>query len=381
MKDHNQMGHIVIEPAWRFRDSEGKEIDPLLFRLLAAIREHGRLTAASRQIGYSYRHCWKLLNQWAAFFGTPLVELTQGRGARLAPLGETLTWAAERVQARLGPQLYSLGVEIDREINRAMTDSQPTLRVAASYGYAIALLPELVAGSGLRLELNYLGSVDALAAMNRGQADIAGFHVPVGPLAAPLFERYGPWLKPRAHRLIRLVLRTQGLLLAPGNPKRIRGLADLSRPDVRFVNRQEGSGTRLLLDELLAEARIDAAGIPGYGSVEFTHAAVAAHVASGQVDAGFGVKAAASRFGLDFLPLAQERYVLAMHKDTAARMPAQQLVSILAGEGFARAVGELAGYEVQAPGTAISIEELFSPGSADLGASPRAETRPTLAQA
>ena len=355
------MPRISIEPALTFRDHSGNDIDPVLFRLLAAIREHGRLTAASREVGYSYRHCWNMVREWSNFFGAPLVDLTRGRGARLAPLGEALAWSVERVQARLGPQLHNLAQEIDREINRAVLETEPTVRVAASHGYAVALLPELVAAEGgLRLELNYLNSVDAVAAMVRGQADVAGFHIPAGPLAQTLFGRYSRWLKPRNHVLVRLVTREQGLMLAPGNPCDIRCIADLARPGLRFINRQEGAGTRALLDAMLADVRIDPAAIPGYTDVEFTHAAVAAHVASGQVDAGFGVAAAAARFGLEFVPLATERYVLAMSRETAQQKPAQRLMSILAGQRFADSVGELPGYRVVSPGTAISIEALAS---------------------
>jgi molybdate transport repressor ModE-like protein len=197
------------------------DIDPVLFRLLAAVREHGRLTAATREVGYSYRHCWNMIRDWSEFFGAPLVDLTRGRGARLAPLGEALTWAVERVQARLGPQLHNLAQEIDREINRAVLATEPTVRVAASHGYAVALLPELVAAEGgLRLELNYLNSIDAVAAMVRGQADVAGFHIPIGRLAGPLFARYGRWLKTRSHAPARPATRAQGLMLAPGDPHR-----------------------------------------------------------------------------------------------------------------------------------------------------------------
>jgi molybdate transport repressor ModE-like protein len=352
---------ISIEPALTFRDHSGDDIDPVLFRLLAAIREHGRLTVASREVGYSYRHCWNLLHQWSDFFGAPLVDLTRGRGTRLAPLGEALAWAVERVQARLGPQLHNLAQEIDREINRAVLDTEPTVRVAASHGYAVALLPELVAAEGgLRLELNYLSSVDAVAAMVRGQADVAGFHLPIGPLAAPLFSRYARLLKPRSHVLVRLVTRVQGLMLAPGNPHRVGGIADLMRPGLRFINRQEGAGTRTLLDAMIERDGIDSGAIHGYTDIEFTHAAVAAHVASGQVDAGFGVAAAAARFGLDFIPLATERYVLAMTRETAQQKAAQRLIDVLAGQRFADSVGDLAGYRVLSPGVAIDFDALTS---------------------
>lgn len=359
------MPRISIEPALSFRDHDGDDIDPVLFRLLTAIRDYGRLTAASREVGYSYRHCWNMIKEWSEFFGAPLVELTRGRGAKLAPLGEALAWSVERVQARLGPQLHNLAQEIDREINRAVLETEPTVRVAASHGYAVALLPELVAAEGgLRLELNYLNSTDAVAAMVRGQADVAGFHIPIGPLAAPLWNRYARWLKPRGHELVRLVTRQQGLMLAPGNPRGIRSVADLAQPGIRFINRQEGAGTRALLDAMIDAAGIDASTIHGYGDIEFTHAAVAAHVASGQVDAGFGVAASAARFGLEFIPLATERYVLAMSRETAQQKPAQRLMAILAGQRFAASVNELTGYRVVSPGMPINIEELAS-GAAD----------------
>jgi len=143
---------IQIEPAWRFRNAEGREIDPLLFRLLAAVQRSGKLTEAARDVGFSYRHCWNLIRTWSAFFGTPLVELSQGKGAELTPLGEKLTWAAQRIQARLTPQLENLSVEIDREINAALMDTHPVLRLHASHGYAIALMPELIQRvAGVRL--------------------------------------------------------------------------------------------------------------------------------------------------------------------------------------------------------------------------------------
>jgi len=153
-------------------------------------------------------------------------------------------------------------------------------------------------------------------------------------------------------------------MLAPGNPLGIRGIADLARPDVRFINRQEGAGTRVLLDAMIEASGVDASRVRGYGEVEFTHAAVAAHVASGQVDAGFGVAASAARFGLEFIPLATERYVLAMTRETAQQKPAQRLMAILAGRRFASSVGELPGYRVVSPGMPIDLEEVAS-GAAD----------------
>jgi putative molybdopterin biosynthesis protein len=349
---------IQIEPAWRFRNAEGREIDPLLFRVLAAVQRSGKLTEAAREVDFSYRHCWNLIRTWSAFFGTPLVELSQGKGAELTPLGEKLTWAAQRIQARLSPQLENLSVEIDREINAALMDTHPVLRLHASHGYAIAALPDLVEReAAVRLELQYLGSIDALASMSRGSCDLCGFHLPSGRVSPELAARLGRYLKPRAHRVIRLVTRTQGLFVAAGNPLGIGSLQDLVRSDVRFINRQASSGTRVLLDVLLAEGRIDPDNISGYETVEFTHAAVAAHIASGMADTGFGVAAAASQFRLDFVPLAQEHYFLACRVETLELPSAQRMLDALRSQEFADAVSALPGYALNSPGEVMAVAD------------------------
>ncbi|MDY0055850.1 MAG: substrate-binding domain-containing protein [Methyloversatilis sp.] len=349
---------IQIEPAWRFRNAEGREIDPLLFRVLAAVQRSGKLTEAAREVDFSYRHCWNLIRTWSAFFGTPLVELSQGKGAELTPLGEKLTWAAQRIQARLTPQLENLSVEIDREINAALMDTHPVLRLHASHGYAIALMPELMERvAGVRLELQYLGSIDALGSMSRGSCDICGFHLPSGRVTPELAARLNRYLKPRAHRVIRLVTRTQGLFVAAGNPLNIRSLQDLVRPDVRFINRQASAGTRVLLDLLLAEHTIDPDDISGYETVEFTHAAVAAHIASGMADTGFGVEAAASQFKLDFVPIAEEHYFLACRLETLELPSMQRVLDALKSPDFAKAVSTLPGYALNSPGEVLSVVE------------------------
>lgn len=348
---------ITIEPGWRFRNAAGQELDPLLFRVLQAINDCGKLTEAARSVGYSYRHCWNLIHQWSGFFGVPLVAMEKGRGAKLTPLGEKLAWAAERVQARLGPQLENLAVDIDREINHAIIDSQPTLRLHASHGYAVAMLPELFNETGAaRLELQYVGSSDAVAAMARGNCELCGFHVPRNQPAAESVPRFGRLLKPRTHRLVRLVTRTQGLFLAAGNPRGIHGLQDLTRAGVRFINRQANSGTRLLFDVLRSEAQVEAQAIAGYEQAEFTHAAVAAFVASGMADAGFGVAAAASRFKLDFLPLAQETYFLACRQELLEQPAMRALLDLLRSERFAARVADLPGYSATGAGEVLRVE-------------------------
>jgi len=151
--------------------------------------------------------------------------------------------------------------------------------------------------------------------------------------------------------LIRLAKRTQGIMVAPGNPKKLRGIRDLAKPNVRFLNRQSGAGTRLLFDWLLRENGIAARTIAGYGDVELTHSAVAAMIASGHADAGLGVEAAARQFNLDFVPLLKEDYFLVTRRELLRQPALESLLALLKGNAFRRAVRALPGYDAAGCGT------------------------------
>jgi putative molybdopterin biosynthesis protein len=132
--------------------------------------------------------------------------------------------------------------------------------------------------------------------------------------------------------------------VARSNPLRLGSLADLKQPGIRYVNRPPGSGTRVLLDELLAEAGMAAADIQGYGTVEPSHTAVAQAVASGAADAGLGIEAAAREKGLGFVPLARERYHLVCLKSELPTPPVQALLGELQGGPWQRRLDQLPGY-------------------------------------
>lgn len=354
------MSLIEIHPAWVFTDALGRQLDERLFVLLEAIRDTGKLTAAAQRAGLSYRHAWNSIGKWAEFFGSPLVLLHKGRGATLSPLGEKLLWAQARARARLSPQLENLASELNLEIQRARADHNPTLRVHASHGYAVAQLPDLLREDGrIGVDMHYLPATDALASLARGGCDLAGFHVPEGELGRRAMLLYGQWLDDRTHQLACLVRRRQGLFIRPGNPKHIAALADLTRPGVRFVNRQRGSGTRLLLDTLLEEAGIDTDRIDGYATEEFTHAAVAAYVASGMADVGMGVEPPAREFKLEFLPVAAERYFLAGRRETFERPVIDELLRLLGGPRFKQRVARLPGYSAEDSGHVLRVKDAF----------------------
>jgi len=351
------MTKITIRPSWTFTSDTGERVDPLLFELLGAVHEHGKLTLASQQVKLSYRYAWELLERWERFFGAPLVRKSRGRGATLSPLGEKLVWAAQRTDANLFPQLTNIASELNLEIGKALRASHSVLQMRASHGYAVEKLPELLQRHGnVTIDLQYMGSAAGLAALGRGACDVAGFHVPRGELAPGVWSHYARWLRPRRHVIVRLVTRTQGLMMARSNPRRIGALADLARPGVRFVNRQAESGTRLLLDALLAQQRVDARAIEGYDTGEFTHAAVAAFVASGMADVGFGVEPAARQFKLAFVPIVEERYLLACRADAVQREPVRELITLLRGPQFRAMIEAVPGYAADEPGRVESLQ-------------------------
>jgi molybdate-binding protein len=244
-------------------------------------------------------------------------------------------------------------------VSRKVTREKP-LVTHASHDLALAELRNLLADTGhAAVDLHFRGSIDCLASLARGDCDVAGFHLPEASAGDAAFAPYRPWLRTRGLRLIRFVHRRQGLMVARGNPKRLLTLPDLAEKGARFVNRQPGSGTRLCFDRLLAAARLRPAQINGYQSEEFTHAAVAATVASGMADAGFGIEAAARQQGLDFVPLATERYFLAARQATLARPAAHALLAALRGAEFRKRIGALPGYEAPGIGEIIRVRDAF----------------------
>jgi molybdate transport repressor ModE-like protein len=350
---------VSIEPHWTIRLDATEALPPRLLGLLTAVHERGSLAAASVALGASYRHAWELVRQGEALFGAPLLHMERGRGSRLSELGEKLVWAERRIAARLAPELDSLASELEAEVRRVL-DRGDALRVHASHGFAIETLLRLMAEAGLPVVRRYLGSVEAVQALAEGGCEVAGFHVPVGDFEAEVLERYRRWFDLRGQRVIALATRRQGLMLAPGNPRKIHDLADLLRPEVRFINRQPGSGTRLLLECMLRRAGLDAAAVPGFEHGEYTHAAVAAFVASGMADVGFGLETPAREFGLDFAPLATERYFLLLDAPTLDKPLLRELLRVLHGDAFREAVQRLAGYAVIEPRAPATLTQTFT---------------------
>ncbi len=352
------MFKLSIKPQWQLARGDERHLLPRVVELLVGIDETGTLVGACERMNLSYRYAWGILQEGHQAFGVPLVESRRGRGAILTPLGEKLVWADRRITARLSPVLDSLASELEVELERALSDAQGILRLQASHGFAVELLRDWFARQQIPLDLKYRSSIEALTALNAGGCDLAGFHVPLGEFQQQALQPYRPWLQSN-HRLIWLATRRQGLMVARGNPKRVRGLADLTRDDLRFVNRQLGSGTRMLLDLLLGKEKVDAKRIEGYDTSEYTHAAVAAFVASGMADVGFGVETPAKRFGLDFLPLSSERYFFACNADFLNSSTMLRVLASLRSAELKAAINGLAGYDGMQAGSVMTVTEAF----------------------
>jgi molybdate transport repressor ModE-like protein len=361
------MYKVSIEPLWRISREDSNQpagtLDTLvLLKLLYQIRSSGSIAAAVKSAGSSYRHVWGLLRDAEQLFGTQLLVKQPGRGTQLSPLAEALLLADERIRARLSPTLESLASELETEISKTVSGPRKALRLFASHGFAVASLSEWINAMHLPLEVRYRNSTEALAALERRECDLAGFHVPLGEFEAAAVERYTRWLNPETHVLIQLATRNQGLFVTRDNPKKIGSLTDLKRPEVRFVNRQEGSGTRMLLELMLKKARIQTSRINGYESTEFTHAAVAAYIASGMADVGIGVETAARRFGLDFVPLVKERYFFAAEKTSLNISPMSDVIDILRSADFGKRIEALEGYDAGVTGHILTMHEAFGTG-------------------
>lgn len=354
------MVSLSLSHTWGGRDGTGR-LDSRLFILLDAIARLGSLQQAARESGVSYRHAWGLVTTATHTLGAAPVRLERGRGATLTPLGEALLQLDRKAAQQLAPQFARLEREMTKAISKYAAPTPVTLVIHASNDLALEYLRDLVQESQqLRIELHTRGSLESLDSFAHGTCAIAGFHVP--PRMTPgLARRYLSRFKSRPVQLINLVERRQGLIVARGNPKRIMKLRDLTRAGVRFINRQQGSGTRLLFDQLLAAEELRPNRINGYQSEEFTHGAVAAMIASGMADAGLAIEAVARQHKLDFVPLARERYYLAARRDTADSDALKTLTSLLRSSKFKTHVAQLPGYDVRLCGTPARLAEILRP--------------------
>jgi putative molybdopterin biosynthesis protein len=267
-----------------------------------------------------------------------ITSLVQADGLALIPSGTQGVEAGEKIQVHL----YRSQAEIEK-----------TILVIGSHDLTLDLMAQFLSEYDRRLVSANVGSQGGLIALYHGQAHIAGSHLldpQSGEYNISAIRQYMPSIPVK---VVALVRREQGLIVKRGNPKGIKSLRDLAQPQVQFVNRQRGAGTRVLLDYHLKLMTIAPDSIVGYSQEEYTHLGVAAAVASGRADCGLGIAAAAQALDLDFIPLFQERYDLVIPQAHAGSSLLAPLFGLLADPTFREAISQLMGYDVSVMGTTI----------------------------
>ena len=334
-------------------------LPPELAALLRSIRQNGSLILAIKEVGISYRHAWGLLGRWEAITGHKLAVLTRGQGTGLTPIGLRFADVGDWIEARIDKQFDSLADELARYLDVPRDAVEQRVQMHASHDIALLKLKERL-NRHLKVDLHFEGSLNSLDSLARGDCDIAGFHLPQPPqLLGPLLHEFVARINARQHYIALLFARHQGLMVAKGSARRIRGLRDLVKLSLRFVNRERGSGTRLLFDALLAAEGLTSSRIKGYEHEEFTHMATAATVRAGMADAAFGIEAAARAHGLGFVPFVTEHYYLACARNSSARIAVDTMVATARSAAFGREVARIGGYDQKVSKVAVPVSEVI----------------------
>ncbi len=343
------------------RDTSPALVRNPLIDLLKAVSSAGSISAGARVLGLSYRHVWGELKRWEQELGNELVVWEKGQSARLTEFGAKLMWAERQAQARLAPQIEALRSDLERAFAVAFDADAHVVTLYASHDDALATLREhALEPAQLHLDIRYCGSVDAIRGLNEGRCVMAGFHTLQHPAPGSLAERvYKPLLQPGLHKIIGFAERTQGLMVAAGNPLQLQNFQDVRLRKARFVNRALGTGTRVVCDELMAQQGLSAADITGFELTEPSHTAAAHAIASGAADVALGIEVAARAHGLDFVPLVQENYHLVCLKSALDDPAIVALRSVLQSPPWLAQLGSIAGYAAAQCGQVLSLSSVL----------------------
>ncbi|MGE0373368.1 MAG: substrate-binding domain-containing protein [Gammaproteobacteria bacterium] len=348
---------IELGLRWWVGEKPAEELSPDLVRLLDGIARGGNLRFAAQDARLSYRHAWGLVKHWEARFGTKLVSLEQGRGSELTRAGELLRESWHRTRERTEVALAEAAVQASRAFEGLSAVAQgEKLVLAASHGFGVSALVTQLRDTQTEPDVHYVGSEEALKRYAAGECQVAGFHLPLGKHGRSLWLRFQRYLDPRRDVVLLVETRELGFMARPGTPRvDVRALAERK---LRFQNRQTGSGSRLVFDLLLAETDLRPEAIVGYHNEEYTHVAVAAMIASGGADVGFGARAAAEKFQLEFWPEVTEKYFVVMPREELKRKPCALVPRLLAGKAYKHLLNETPGSDSRGSGKQLDLRHV-----------------------
>jgi putative molybdopterin biosynthesis protein len=279
--------------------------------------------------------------------GNNLMATPSGKGAGAVM---SLVRADGLLTIGSGNEGIGAGEQVEIELLRPQTEVDATLVCIGSHDNILDLLANQLYKKRpmVRISSAHVGSMGGIMAIKRGEAHIAGSHLldeKTGEYNVSFIQRF---LKDIPLQLINLCYREQGLIVPKGNPKNILSFQDIAKEQHIFINRQNGAGTRLLTDKVLSDEGINPSDIPGYDHEEYTHMSVAASVANGSVDTGLGIRAAANALGLDFVPIAEERYDLIVPQPFLDDPKVISLLDLIGkDEDFKNSVLALGGYNLR----------------------------------
>ncbi|MCP8312502.1 MAG: LysR family transcriptional regulator [Candidatus Methylarchaceae archaeon HK02M1] len=316
--------------------------------ILEGIQTVGSFMGTAKALGISYAHAWNAIDRVSKILGEPIVEARRGGdsggGAKLTEAGLSILQGYKNLENQIEEVLsYKIGKFKIKSKLFSHEITVPDLSIIGSHCIGIEILIELLAEeSKFRSEFVSIGSSGGLAAVMLGETDIAGVHLldeVTGEYNVPFLKRY--FIDDKAI-MVRGYLREQGFLLVKGNPKNIKGFGDLLKKDVKFVNRGLGSGTRSIVDReirRMAEerglnSRKVSQRIKGYNVEVNSHTEVAKALIHGKADVGVGIRAAAERFGLDFVPLLEEHFDFVIDRKRLKKPLVNLFIKMLGSDRF-----------------------------------------------
>lgn len=239
------------------------------------------------------------------------------------------------------------GTTTDIELENLKFCPEKTLIFAGSHDMALDILKDIMKKNGVDLVIKTTGSMGGITSLKNETSHIGALHLfdpETGTYNKPFISKY---LDEKKFKLVNFLIREQGIIVAAGNPKKISSVKDLVSSDVSFVNRQRGSGTRVLFDHLLKTNNIKPSQLNGYSKVQYTHPGLAALIANGMSDAGIGIRAAAQAFNLDFIPVAYEQYDFLIPEDLMNDDRIKVLINAIRSDCFIQTVNKMAGYKTE----------------------------------